>query len=758
MQKAWLLVLLLAAWGASTEPRKIQQEEQLQATSRETLLHEIPEEFSDAEIALEKSKARSVSEKLNIGSHDFFMRTFDEHAGSESENYDGKTIENLDKSLLKQKIDQKTVDEIKKAQANRLERDIDDSSELSPLADMNELLNKIQSTINFNGKVTIPTPHQIEVQNEITASSQADDFTTSPAFQRRETDAGSVRAVKTTEKSTFTSDTHSTKSTRSSESQSTKSTRSSESRSTKSTRSSDLQLEATSVPKTDDIMCRFGIDFGRKLSFSDGTFSRATCCYCYLFISEHRRRYMLRVNRAAHTFLFNNRSMEPFDPSNNVTWPAVRASLIDDLEADKLESCCAEAVNCCSLITQAENVEGSCPATWDGWSCQATAVPSDTLVPVRCPVHAYTGYPECYLYGEKKCEGNGSWFMQGAYEYTNYQGCSMEKFHSMNYYWEIVVNAISLVALSPALLVLLCYKKLHQHRFYMVFNLLLALFLRSLLQILELAIIKIPENLNISTILEDNAAGCKVLVSLRKAALLSVWSWMLAESVFLYRLIARAFQTVRSVKIYVICAWGGAIILTAVWATCRALLENYQCWLGDHKGDPYKLHLITDIPVLLSLLVSVGLLVHMVCILHMQLRGRHDSEQEAKKKVAKATLFLVPVFGVQFLLTSVAPTNVSCVGLQAYLFIAYALTGLQGLLASVLYCFSNRDVKLQLRGTWEQLLSTCCPRFIRDGRRPGDSSVAEPQTNFSTVNSDTDAATGDRPADVMELEPLNRKP
>jgi hypothetical protein len=49
---------------------------------------------------------------------------------------------------------------------------------------------------------------------------------------------------------------------------------------------------------------------------------------------------------------------------------------------------------------------------------------------------------------------------------------------------------------------------------------------------------------------------------------------------------------------------GGAIILTAVWATCRGLLENYQCWLGDHKGDPYKLHLITDIPVLLCLLVG----------------------------------------------------------------------------------------------------------------------------------------------------------
>ena len=68
-------------------------------------------------------------------------------------------------------------------------------------------------------------------------------------------------------------------------------------------------------------------------------------------------------------------------------------------------------------------------------------------------------------------------------------------------------------------------------------------------------------SLQSSTIFEDNGVFCKVLASLNKLALLAVWSWMLAESVFLYRLIARAFSRNSGIKWYLLAAWGTRFIV-----------------------------------------------------------------------------------------------------------------------------------------------------------------------------------------------------
>ncbi|KAF2359793.1 GPCR family 2 secretin-like [Trinorchestia longiramus] len=345
---------------------------------------------------------------------------------------------------------------------------------------------------------------------------------------------------------------------------------------------------------------------------------------------------------------------------------------------------------------------------------------------------------------------NGTWFKNGIHEYTDYSLCSMESYHSFLYFWELAVHSASILVLLPALVVLLSYRSLQKPWFHMLLNFYIALLLRSLMTIIELSVIKIPENKHISTIMEDNGVGCKIVASLRLASLLSVWVWMLANSVFLYRSVARALSRTTNIKIYYFTAWGCTVLLTAVWVTCKALLEDYQCWLGDVKEDRYKLYLIKDIPIILSLAISLGLLSHLACLVFSNMRGRSESIKEDNKKAFKATVFLVPMFGLQFFLSVVVYTEVECTRLQVNLCFATALTGLQGLYASVIYCFMNAEVKRELQKTLNSLAARLCPR--RDEAMYPQSSVG-PQTTYSTVQADTQADTS--PVETTELVALN---
>uniref|UniRef100_A0A6A7G6V9 Calcitonin receptor-like n=1 Tax=Hirondellea gigas TaxID=1518452 RepID=A0A6A7G6V9_9CRUS len=525
----------------------------------------------------------------------------------------------------------------------------------------------------------------------------------------------------------------------------------------------------TSRDEKDAGSCRLGISIRSSLSVSDGVFARASCFWCYVFVAPHRKPRPLRLDYQLHGFLYENSSrLEWFDPSNTTTWATVAGSLLDPVEAGKLRDCCQEANICCEHMMEGEEVgdlSDHCPRTWDGWSCLPLSTAPGVTVPIKCPVHAYTGYPECYLHGKKRCGSDGEWGLKDSSEHTDYSSCSMKTFHLTNYSFELSANALSLLALTPAIFVLLYYKELRVHRFRMHLNFFIALWLRSFFKILELSLIKLPEILEESTLLEDNGSGCRVLTTLNKFALLSVWGWMLAESIYLYRLVARAFSRVTTIIPYMLGAWGGSTVLSLVWALCRALLEDYQCWLGDHKGDTLQLHLLTDVPIMIILLVNTVLLIYMAVLMYSQLRGRHTDDSDINRKALKAMLFLVPIFGAQFLLTAVAPIGIPCTGLQVYLVIVTALIGLQGLYVSIFCCYRENKVIKQLRRTKLVLQIRYLPFTLHqrgdDTGRPhtgvtGDGSTFEPQTTYSTVQSETvTEAPRTRHADEgVELMPL----
>jgi hypothetical protein len=60
--------------------------------------------------------------------------------------------------------------------------------------------------------------------------------------------------------------------------------------------------------------------------------------------------------------------------------------------------------------------------------------------------------------------------------------------------------------------------------------------------------------------------------------------------------------------------------------------------------------------------------------------------------MARATILLIPLFGVQFLVTLVRPRTDDCNWEQVYYYVFYTIDGLQGTLVALLYCYLNKEV------------------------------------------------------------------
>ena len=63
------------------------------------------------------------------------------------------------------------------------------------------------------------------------------------------------------------------------------------------------------------------------------------------------------------------------------------------------------------------------------------------------------------------------------------------------------------------------------------------------------------------------------------------------------------------------------------------------------------------------------------------------------RKAVKAALVLLPLLGANNVLAITGPVDTAPVPYGLWSFASFALTGFQGLLFSLLYCFSNSDVR-----------------------------------------------------------------
>ena len=97
---------------------------------------------------------------------------------------------------------------------------------------------------------------------------------------------------------------------------------------------------------------------------------------------------------------------------------------------------------------------------------------------------------------------------------------------------------------------------------------------------------------------------------------------------------------------------------------------------------------------LIVILLNIIFLSNVVYVLHSKLNP--ESSQQAIMKQARATTFLVPILGVNYLLVPIRPAEGSWLE-DAYDFLVVVFSAFQGAFVSLLLCFTNCEVLVLIR-------------------------------------------------------------
>ncbi|XP_067130496.1 calcitonin gene-related peptide type 1 receptor-like isoform X2 [Centruroides vittatus] len=445
------------------------------------------------------------------------------------------------------------------------------------------------------------------------------------------------------------------------------------------------------------ILCR--TERGVSLPFD--IYRRDTCARCYNYLPSWA------FVDTEWRFIYNYRTGALKDPRSNISYlidPGNSSHPIFDTFKNKVFvskwiECCRAAVACCQKMLKdliPVNETLYCPRTWDGWQCW-TDTPSGQVAKSVCQEHIYFSSepPSCPRYAIKTCMPNGKWYLRNFYktEWTNYNECGRVQGILRLQYFHIATYSISIFFLIPAIFIFIIYKQLQVYRITMHKNLFASLLLNGIFVVLFKSIVMLDEldNFdNTTTILDQNGPGCKFLFIITKYLRMTNYMWMFCEGLYLHRLLSAAFAEQESLVLFYVIGWVFPIIPVAIYAFLRETFANEHCWAMP--ADPYEWTL--NIPNMFSLVLNFAFLCRIIQVLVTKLRAVHANEPSQYRKAVRATLVLVPLFGLHFFLVIYRPQSGGCEMLDAYTFFTYTLDGLQGFLVALIFCYLNGEIQM----------------------------------------------------------------
>ncbi|XP_005742654.1 pituitary adenylate cyclase-activating polypeptide type I receptor-like [Pundamilia nyererei] len=131
-----------------------------------------------------------------------------------------------------------------------------------------------------------------------------------------------------------------------------------------------------------------------------------------------------------------------------------------------------------------------------------------------------------------------------------------------------------------------------------------------------------------------------------------------------------------------------------LWVLTRFFYDDRGCW---DDTDNVGIWWIIKGPITASLLINIVIFVNVIRILVEKLKssamtGNNDTGHFMR--LAKSTLFLIPLFGMHYTVFAFLPENT---GVAARLYIELGLGSFQGFVVALLYCFMNGEVQTELR-------------------------------------------------------------
>ncbi|CAM9270053.1 corticotropin-releasing factor receptor 1-like isoform X1 [Lethenteron reissneri] len=349
----------------------------------------------------------------------------------------------------------------------------------------------------------------------------------------------------------------------------------------------------------------------------------------------------------------------------------------------------------CEFLSDGINITGPvCNSTLDEIETCWPSTPVGQVVSRPCPEFFNGVRYEIHRTVYRECLENGTWAL-----ISNYSECKPiveNKTESFHYEVALIINylghCISLAALVIAFLLFMGLRSIRCLRNIIHWNLISTFILRnSMFYTLQLIDFRTQE---------ANEPWCRVVSTIYNYFHVTNFFWMFGEGCYLHTAIVMTYSTDKLRKWVFLClGWGVPCPITVAWALGKLYYENEKCWLGKTAGK--HIDYIYQGPVILVLLINFAFLFNIVRILMTKLRASTTSETIQYRKAVKATLVLLPLLGITYMLFFVNPGE-DDTSLIVFIYFNSILQSLQGFFVSVFYCFLNGEVRSAVRKRWHR--------------------------------------------------------
>ncbi|XP_011716778.1 corticotropin-releasing factor receptor 1 isoform X3 [Macaca nemestrina] len=340
----------------------------------------------------------------------------------------------------------------------------------------------------------------------------------------------------------------------------------------------------------------------------------------------------------------------------------------------------------CESLSLASNISGlQCNASVDLIGTCWPRSPAGQLVVRPCPAFFYGVRYNTTNNGYRECLANGSWAAR-----VNYSECqeilNEEKKSKVHYHVAVIINylghCISLVALLVAFVLFLRLRSIRCLRNIIHWNLISAFILRNATWFV-VQLTMSPE------VHQSNVGWCRLVTAAYNYFHVTNFFWMFGEGCYLHTAIVLTYSTDRLRKWMFICiGWGVPFPIIVAWAIGKLYYDNEKCWFGKRPG--VYTDYIYQGPMILVLLINFIFLFNIVRILMTKLRASTTSETIQYRKAVKATLVLLPLLGITYMLFFVNPGEDE-VSRVVFIYFNSFLESFQGFFVSVFYCFLNSE-------------------------------------------------------------------
>ncbi|XP_007576730.1 glucagon receptor-like [Poecilia formosa] len=356
-----------------------------------------------------------------------------------------------------------------------------------------------------------------------------------------------------------------------------------------------------------------------------------------------------------------------------------------------------------------------CNRTFDRYACWPDAA-AGFKVNVSCPFYLPWFHKVSQGSVRRRCGSDGLWETdEGGHVWRDISECEEEEEAASQELWakQLMVGfrtlytvgySLSLSTLIMALIIVLSFRKLHCTRNYIHANLFLSFILRAVAVIVKDSMLdrhlgrEIVRHADVTEMLSHQAAiGCRVAQVMMQYCVLANHYWFFGEAIYLYSvLISCVFIDSNKYLPYLCLGWGTPLLFVVPWAVMKVLKENKECWAVNENMNYWW---IIRFPVLLASLINFLIFMKILGVIFSKLRANiHSQYPDYKLRLAKATLTLIPLFGVHEVIFIFA-TDEQTTGLLRYIKVFFTLfiSSFQGLLVAVLYCYANKEVQTELR-------------------------------------------------------------